>query len=111
MDVDYLKQRLLARRDELIKIKAMGAQGAATVELDQTRLGRISRMDALQGQALSQEAQRRRSLELQKTITALQRIDRGDYGHCQSCDEVIAVARLDVDPAATQCIPCAEKCE
>jgi len=111
MDMDYFKQRLLARRDELVAIAEAGEQGAATVELDQTRVGRLSRMDALQGQAMSQETQRRRTIELKRIAAALQRIDTGDYGFCLSCDEAIVSARLEIDPAATQCVACADKCD
>jgi len=111
MDNSYFKQRLLKRQEELQHITATGEEAAATVELDQSRVGRLSRMDAMQGQAMSQAAQQRRTLELQKIAAALLRIDEGNYGYCLSCDETIAAARLDIDPAATLCIACAEKCQ
>ena len=43
--------------------------------------------------------------------SALLRIDSGDYGYCQQCDEPIATARLEVNPAAPLCIKCAEKAD
>ena len=64
-------------------------------------------MDALQGQAMSKERGRRRGLELQKITAALQRIESGDYGYCLDCGELIAIKRLELDPAATLCIACA----
>jgi len=111
MDIEHFKQRLLERRDELVAMTESGEQGAATVELDQSRVGRLSRMDALQGQAMSQETQRRRMLDLKKIAAALQRLEAGDYGYCLGCDEPIIVARLDIDPAASHCVACADKCE
>ncbi len=78
------------------------------MELDQTRQGRLSRIDALQQQAMAAETQRRRTLELRRIDAALRRIDAGEYGYCLTCGEEIAPARLKFDPAATQCVPCAE---
>ncbi|NNG11683.1 MAG: TraR/DksA family transcriptional regulator [Halobacteria archaeon] len=105
------KRCLEALRQELTGLKQTGDEAAGIVELDQTSVGRLSRMDALQGQAMSQERGRRREIELRGIAAALQRIELGDYGYCVSCDEPIARKRLDFDPAATQCIACAEKVE
>lgn len=82
---------------------------ANTVELDQTRQGRLSRMDALQQQAMSQETNRRREQELQRITAALARIESGDYGYCVTCGQEIDFGRLEINPTATQCIRCAEK--
>jgi DnaK suppressor protein len=100
-------QRLLQLRVELEALEQTGADAAATVELDQTRVGRLSRMDALQGQAMSQELGRRRRLELQKIAGALARIASGDFGWCSRCGEEIDIRRLELDPAAPLCIGCA----
>lgn len=105
------KQRLEALQQELTDLKQTGDAASGIVELDQTSVGRLSRMDALQGQAMSQERGRRRESELRRIAAALQRIEQGDYGYCVSCDEAIAAKRLDFDPAAAQCIACAEKAE
>ena len=109
MDLKGWRQRLLEMREELVAVAATGDSAASTVELDQTRVGRLSRMDAMQGQAMSQEAQRRRELELWQIAIALRRIDAGDYGFCIDCDAPIAEARLEVDPSASRCIACADK--
>jgi DnaK suppressor protein len=88
-----------------------GREAAGVVELDQSKVGRLSRMDALQAQAISQERERRREQELQRIVAALQRIDSGDYGYCLECDEPIAQPRLELDPAVTLCIQCAGRKE
>ena len=113
-DEQYLaevKRRLLARRDELRALTEVGQDAAATVALDQTRVGRLSRMDALQAQAMAQETNRRRNQELAQIDTALRRVDTGDYGFCTQCDEPIAAARLQHNPAAALCIACASAAE
>ena len=108
LDVIEFKQLLLARRALLQQVEATGKESAGVVELDQSKVGRLSRMDALQGQAMSQEAQRRRTIELQKIQSALKRIEEDEYGYCVKCGKFIGLGRLRVDPAAPCCVDCAE---
>lgn len=46
---------------------------------------------------------------LSKVDHALERIDSGTYGICESCGNSIPVERLDVLPYATFCVDCARK--
>ena len=98
---------LLTLRQSLLKAQETGDEAEQTVELDQTRVGRLSRMDALQAQAMSKETGRRRRQKLLQIDAALRRIEEDDYGYCQECGEDIAPARLEVDPAVLLCISCA----
>ncbi|MCC3304377.1 TraR/DksA family transcriptional regulator [Sneathiella sp. HT1-7] len=98
---------LLARREELLSVMKASTEGSRPVELDQTRVGRLSRMDALQGQAMAQETERRRKNELQRIDAALARVDTRNYGYCVNCDEEISVKRLSLDPSTPLCIDCA----
>lgn len=81
------------------------------VELDQSKVGRLSRMDALQQQAMLDAATVRAQRETARIQSALSRIELGEYGQCVQCDGPIAVGRLDVDPAAPLCIACASRLE
>ena len=83
----------------------------ATVELDQSRVGRLSRMDALQSQAMQKDSQRRIKEKIKQLTIALKRVEDDDFGYCNECGEAIAQARLDLNPAVTLCIGCAEKAE
>ena len=105
--ITELKELLLSQQNELTALKQTGSDAAAVVELDQSRVGRLSRMDALQGQAMSQERERRRELQLQHIAAALRRIEQDDYGRCEECGDTIAFERLKFDPAAKLCIDCA----
>ncbi len=107
--ISELKNLLLKQQKELLALGRTGADAAAVVELDQARVGRLSRMDALQGQAISLQTQYRREIRLQQIAAALLRIQRDDYGCCSECGEAIAVARLRFDPAATLCFDCANE--
>jgi len=110
-DNTNIRNKLLALQQELLSYKQTGREAANTVELDQSRVGRLSRMDALQGQAMSQALNQRREIELRKIDSALQRLASGDYGDCIKCGEAIALQRLALDPAAALCIGCAERRE
>ena len=107
IDTETMRSRLEERRDELLERAHANQEARETVELDQARLGRLSRMDALQGQAMAQETERRRKLELQRIDAALERIDTDEYGFCLTCGEEISKQRLELDPAVAICIDCA----
>ena len=106
-----MRAKLLELREELESVAATSEDLSEIVELDQARVGRLSRMDALQAQAMSQASGRRREMMLQKISAALERIDNGDYGRCQTCEEMINHKRLEFDPTAVLCIECATKAE
>jgi DnaK suppressor protein len=106
-----MRTRLLALREELETATVAGDESSQVVELDQARVGRLSRMDAMQAQQMAQASGRRRELMLRRITAALARIDSGDYGVCKSCDESINPKRLEFDPTAVLCIQCASKAE
>ena len=108
-DVAEIERRLRARRGELMALTEDSAEARSTVELDQTRVGRLSRMDALQGQAMSQETERRRQVELARIDAALQRLAEGSFGFCVNCDEEIEPKRLELDPSLPTCLSCAQQ--
>lgn len=85
---------------------AAGAEGQQTVELDQQAVGRLSRMDALQNQAMAQAQARRRQAERQKIHAALQRLEDDEYGYCTDCGDEIEAKRLAADPAIARCLDC-----
>ena len=99
------------RREELMRLSRTGEEEQVPVELDQSRIGRLSRMDAMQGQAMAREIARRRGIELNRTESALDRIATGEFGFCLSCGEEITAKRLDLDPTVPTCIDCAQKSE
>ena len=108
-DPNFYRQILLARRGELEVLQESAAESRAPVALDQTSVGRLSRIDAMQDQAMALASQRRRRAELAKIGAALRRIDEGEYGYCAVCGEEIAAKRLQVDPVATLCVRCASQ--
>lgn len=108
---DHMRALLLSLREELQETDASGREASSVVELDQSRVGRLSRMDAMQAQAMSQASSRRRGESLRRIERALTRLDSGDFGVCIDCDEDINPKRLAFDPAAERCIRCAALAE
>jgi DnaK suppressor protein len=104
-------ERLHRLRAKLLAAAATGADASQIVELDQARVGRLSRMDALQAQAMSQASDQRREAMLRKITAAIGRIENDSYGACRSCDEAISRKRLEFDPTSLLCIDCASAAE
>lgn len=102
-----LKQALETRRAELTGLSESSASGRDPVALDQQSVGRVSRVDALQQQAMAQAQDRQRRQELMRIEQALLRMADGDYGYCTDCGEAIAPKRLEIDPSVALCINCA----
>ena len=100
------KTALHARLKALDAEDAAGLDGQKTVELDQQAVGRLSRMDALQNQAMAQAQARRRGAERLRIQAALQRLAEEEYGFCTDCGEEIEPARLAVDPSIPKCLDC-----
>lgn len=106
--IEQIRRRLLDLKSELEAQEQAAQVDVLPVELDQARVGRLSRMDAMQAQEMAQETARRRKRLLVETDGALRRIAAGEYGMCFLCGEEIDVRRLLVDPTTTRCIRCAE---
>lgn len=103
-DIAAFRDRLLAQKAELEAVREVSRDASGVVQLDQQSVGRLSRMDALQSQAMAQETERRRQLDLRKIDAALQRIEEGEFGYCAVCGETIQRKRLELDPAAPTCV-------
>lgn len=111
IDLTALRQALVDRRAALEAEDDATEDDRAPVELDQSSVGRLSRMDALQGHAMAEATHERRQAEILRIDAALARMDDGDYGLCLSCDKKIPAKRLELDPAAPTCVQCAAKAE
>ncbi|MEL7116338.1 MAG: TraR/DksA C4-type zinc finger protein [Pseudomonadota bacterium] len=98
---------LIALGEQLKQEDALGAEGQKTVTLDQQSVGRLSRQDALQQQAMAKANQTRRDQMRLRIAAALQRIDEGEYGYCTECGEDIPAGRLALDPTMPTCVNCA----
>lgn len=105
--IDSFHKALLDLKAQLEELEFISKDAIKPVVLDQSAVGRLSRMDAMQGAEMAQEASRRRKLQLGRIPSALARIDSGDFGRCLECDELIVIGRLRIDPTYSCCVKCA----
>jgi DnaK suppressor protein len=107
IDLSYFKNRLEQRLKEI----SDNQKPIEPVALDQACVGRLSRMDAMQQQAMAEATARLAEMEEHRIRTALKLMASGDYGYCIQCEEEIAEGRLQVDPSVLTCINCARSKE
>lgn len=107
IDAATARQRLLALKAELLDLSQSAHEDRKPVELDQQSVGRLSRQDSLQVQAMAKAAEARRVREIRRIDAALQRVEDDEYGWCAECGEAIEDKRLELDPAAPRCATCA----
>jgi len=108
-DFNELKQRLLARRRDLLDLRtsirsSWQNMSEAEIELEESAskenaAHRLERFD------------HRGWEEILKIDEALTRMENGEYGICTSCGEPISYKRLEVLPWASECVECAEQRE
>ena len=105
-DLNKARDRLNALKIETEEFSRKSASERQAVNLDQQSVGRLSRMDAMQQQAMAQAQERNRTNLLHRIDQALKLIEQEEYGYCLECGEEIAEKRLDIDPTATHCVAC-----
>jgi len=110
------EQSLKALCDELHMLLEISSESSDTVELDQTKVGRLSRMDAMQQQEMSQACRAGYQKRLKDVQRALLNIEQGgsglcEYGWCEHCGDNIDIRRLEVKPESRFCVKCQESQE
>lgn len=90
----------------LTRSVAMSDEASRPVELDQTAVGRLSRMDSLQSQGMARNLKDREEATLARVRAALERVEQGSYGLCTTCGQAIAYGRLHIMPEAPTCAGC-----
>ena len=108
IDEKALKQQLIGRKKELERLVTAHHDNTRPVVLDQTAVGRLSRMDEIQNQAMSIEMERRRIDETHRIDAALARMGKDEFGYCMTCGDEIEKKRLELDPAIPTCVGCAK---
>lgn len=103
---DELAAALRELAAELPRALDLAAEGTATVELDPQSVGRLSRMDEMQRQAMAKSGRRSLELRLQHVRAALDALEDGTYGACRACEEPIGYARLRARPESGFCVAC-----
>ena len=95
-------QRTLTRLERTTKTNGNGRP----TEIDQSAVGRLSRIEAIQNQGLTRNLHDRERNQLEQVIDALRRIENGSYGVCTGCRSPIRFERLLVFPETRTCNCC-----
>jgi len=109
---DAIKSLELKLRAQQAEIKAaldLDVGGRDVVELDQARVGRLSRMDAMAQKEMARATHARMQTELRRVDAAIGRLESGRYGLCCRCQDDIEINRLQSDPATPFCLSCLEE--
>lgn len=101
-------QKLASELSEQLEINK---QATEVVQLDQTMVGRVSRIDAMQQQSMAVSTREKARLKLKKVQVAMNAMESGDYGFCRQCDEFITFGRLNAQPDASLCLTCQDKAD
>ncbi|WP_067217562.1 MULTISPECIES: molecular chaperone DnaK [Stappia] len=101
------RPRLEAEQAEIERRSEATDADRRPVDLDQQSVGRLSRMDALQLQAMAKAVEQRRRARIVAVRQALDRLENGEFGYCLDCGEFIGMRRLEIDAATPKCVRCA----
>ena len=101
-----LAERLREMQEALRTQLSSGKSATDVVALDQSLVGRLSRMDAMQQQQMAISTRKKAQQRLQRVELALSALASGDYGYCRQCDEDIGFPRLEAQPDTPLCFAC-----
>jgi DnaK suppressor protein len=107
-ELTALRESVESLIEELGDALAGTAEAARPVELDQPAIGRVSRIDAIQQQKMTEANRTAQQSRLQLARSALRRFEEDEYGDCKACGEEIGLARLKARPESLFCIGCQE---
>lgn len=105
--IDELKEILLDRKDKINKNIQGSRDSIDSLKdsecKDEYDYAEVSSDSFKEGIIANQQIK-----ELNEIEDALKRIEKGNYGICEMCDESIAIGRLRAKPFAKFCTPCRE---
>lgn len=111
--VERFRKRLTGERERLQELIDEYEQELEEARLTESSSDRSPDPGNAEAGSMKFEYEKELSIEkntidlLSKVDRALERIEAGKYGVCESCSGAIPVERLDVLPYATLCVDCA----
>ena len=105
--MEDIKNKLLSEiqktERQIVEYKEMTKPVAPDVAI-----GRISRMDAINNQAVTKASLRQAENKLMKLNIVLSKIGDKDFGLCLSCRKPIPLGRILIRPESMHCVSCAK---
>lgn len=107
-DLEQLRAKVKSEIQET-KRSIMQLQELAQPVAPDDAIGRISRMDSIVNQGISEASLNQARIRLKKLEAVLVRMDRDeDFGTCSVCGDDIPMKRLMALPESHTCVNCAE---
>jgi DnaK suppressor protein len=97
---------LATLKGQLTEELAWFKDASVPVTLDQAQVGRLSRIDAIGQQEMHKAASVQTEQRLRRVVVAMRKLESGDYGWCEQCDEPIEQRRLQAHPEVIYCLVC-----
>jgi DnaK suppressor protein len=98
---------LLSRKRQIFEKAREGKKSDEGVSTDDL-LDSMDLATSVTHQTLNMQFQDRERNALLEVEEALRRIEAGEFGICEECDEEIGIGRLRAQPATTLCVRCKE---
>ena len=103
--VAYFKNRLEAERQEVHE--RIETQSTNVVISDSNEMAdEVDRAAMEEAHRLELNRIDHDKLHIKKIVSALRRIESGDYGYCDNCGDEISIKRLQARPESRLCLEC-----
>ena len=109
-ELKHFKDILTQRRNEILQNAASTRESRMSFEQEDLP-DEVDLASSEADQSLNLLLRDRERVLLKKINKALEKIERGDYGTCESCEEEIGIKRLEARPVTDLCIRCKEEQE
>lgn len=108
--IEKLKEKLIEEKNkiemELRKIANQDSSGDYRAEFEDLGREREDNATEIEHYTANMGVTESLERELEKIIIALKKIENGTYGKCEKCGKAIPEKRLEIYPAAQNCVEC-----
>ena len=109
-NLNYFKEKLIEEKNriemELRKIASQDSEGDYKTEFEDYGREREDNASEVENYTASLGITESLETELEKIVLALKKTENGSYGKCEKCQKDIPVKRLEIYPAAQNCVEC-----
>jgi DnaK suppressor protein len=106
-ELEHFRSILAEKRDHLLHEAKRTLETEMVIDSDE-RMDEVDQASSEYMQSFSFRLRGRERYLMDKIELALRKLDEGNYGACEECDEQISLKRLEARPEAQLCIQCKE---
>jgi DnaK suppressor protein len=107
-ELDIFRAQLVQLKGEIEASLNVVSAADSSISPDNA-IGRLTRMEAIQAQSISEAGKGRQKIRLALVERALKAVEDGNYGLCALCGEKIQTGRLKIRPESRVCMRCAPR--